>query len=38
MIEFAQEEWQKVYKLPKFNDNFDIRRQLEHYEYEISHT
>ena len=35
---FAPEEWQKVNKHPKFDDNFNNRHQLEHFEYEINRT
>ena len=36
--EFAQAEKQKVNKHSKFNANFDIRLQLEHYKYEVNST
>ena len=29
---------QKVNKHPKFDNNFDIRRQSEHFEYEMNRT
>ena len=29
---------QKVNKHPKFDDNFDIRRKLERFEYEMNQT
>ena len=35
---FARAEWQKVNKHPKFDANFDIRRQLEQFEYDMNHT
>ena len=35
---FAQAEYQKVNKHPKFDANLDIRRQLEHFEYDMNHT
>ena len=38
LIQFAQAEKQKVNKHPKFDDNFDIQRQLEHIEYEMNWT
>ena len=38
LIEFAQAEQQKVNKHPNFEDNFDIRYQLEHFEYEMNWT
>ena len=38
LIEFAQAEQQNVNKHPKFDNNFDIRRQLEHFEYEMIHA
>ena len=37
LIEFAQAELE-LNKHPKFNNNFDIRRQLEHLEYEMNRT
>ena len=36
LIEFAPSKQQNVNKHPKFNDNFDILRQLEHFEYEMN--
>ena len=33
MIELAPSKQQNVNKNPKFKDNFDIWRQLEHFEY-----
>ena len=33
---FAPTELEKVNKHPKFNANFDIRRQLEHFEYDMN--
>ena len=38
LIEFGQSKLQKVNKHPKFDYNFDIRRQLEHFEYEMNRT
>ena len=38
LIEFTQEEEHKVNKHPKFNENFDIRRQLEHFKNEMIHA
>ena len=38
LILFAQAELQKVNKHPKFNNIFDIRCQLEHFEYEMNRT
>ena len=38
MIEFAPSKYQKVNKHPKFDDNFDIQRQLEHFKYEMNRT
>ena len=38
LIEFDQAEYQKVNKHPKFDTNFDIRCQLENFEYEIIRT
>ena len=38
LIEFAPSRYQKVNKHPKFDNNFDIRRQLEHFEYDINRT
>ena len=38
MINLAPSNWQKVNKHPKFKDNFNIRRQLEHFEYDMNHT
>ena len=35
---FAQAEYQKVNKHPKFSANFDIRRLLEHLEYDMNRT
>ena len=35
---FAPTEYQKVNKHSKFNTNFDIRRQLEHFEYDMNPT
>ena len=35
---FAQAEQQKVNKNPKFDDNFDIQRKKEHFEYEMNWT
>ena len=35
---FAQAELQKVNKHPMFHNNFDIRRQLEHFVYEMNWT
>ena len=35
---FAHAEYQKVNKHPKFATNFDIRRQLEHFEYDMNRT
>ena len=35
---FAQAEEQKVNKYPKFDSNFDIRRQLEHSFYDMNRT
>ena len=33
---FAQDESQKVNKHPKFDANFDIWRQFEHFEYDMN--
>ena len=38
LIEFAPSKWQKVNKHLKFNNNFDIHCQLEHFEYEMNQT
>ena len=38
LIKFAQAEQQKVNKHPKFDNNFDIRSQLEHFKYEMNWT
>ena len=38
LIEFAPSKQQNVNKHPKFNDNFNIRRQLEHSEYDMNPT
>ena len=38
LIWFAQAEYKKVNKHPKFYDNFDILRLLEHFEYEMNRT
>ena len=38
LIWFAQAEFQKVNKHPKFNYNFDIWRESEHFEYETNWT
>ena len=35
---FSQAEQQKVNKHPKFYDDFNIPRQLEHFEYEMNRT
>ena len=35
---FAKAEYQKVNKHPKFNANFDIQHQLEHFEYDMNRT
>ena len=35
---FGQAKYQKVNKHPNFDANFDIRRQLEHYEYDMNRT
>ena len=35
---FAKAEHQKVNKHPKFDANFDIQRQLEHFEYDMNRT
>ena len=35
---YAQAEYQKVNKHPKFYDNFNILRLLEHFEYEMNWT
>ena len=35
---FAKAEYQKVNKHPKFEANFDIECQLEHFEYEMNRT
>ena len=37
LIELAQAELE-VNKHPKFDNNFDFRRQLEHFEYEMIHA
>ena len=37
LIEFAQAELE-VNKHPKFDNNFDIRRQLEHFLYDMNRT
>ena len=37
-IEFAPSKLQKVNKHQEFDDNFDIRRKLEHFEYEMNWT
>ena len=37
-IEFAPSKYQKVNKHSKFDDNFGIQRQLEHFEYEMNRT
>ena len=34
----AQAEYQKVNKHPKFDADFDIRRQLQHFEYDMNRT
>ena len=36
--EFTKAEYQRVNKHLKFDANFDIWRQLEHFEYDMSHT
>ena len=36
LIELAPSKWQKVNKHPKLDNNFDIRRQLEHFEYDMN--
>ena len=38
LIEFAQSIKQQVNKDPKFDDNFYVWRQLEHFEYEMIHA
>ena len=38
LSKFAQAELQKVNNYSKIYDNFDIQRQVEHFEYEIIHT
>ena len=38
LIVFAPFRLQKVNKHPKINNNFDIRRQLKHYEYDMNCT
>ena len=38
LILFAQAEQQKVNKHPKFDNNFDILCQFEHFEYEMNWT
>ena len=38
LIEFALSKYQKVNKHPKVIDNFDIRCQLEHLNYDMNHT
>ena len=38
MIELAPSKYQKVIEYPKFDDNLDIRRQLEHFEYDMNCT
>ena len=38
LIEFAPSKQQKVNKHPKFDYNFSIQRQLEHFEYEMNLT
>ena len=36
LIQFVQAEYQKINKHPKFDDNFNIWHQLEHFEYEMN--
>jgi len=38
MIEFAPSKKQKVNKNQKFNDNSDIQRQLEHFDYDMNRS
>jgi hypothetical protein len=38
MIELVPSKLQKVNKHPKFDDNFNIQRQLEHFEYDMNRT
>jgi hypothetical protein len=38
LIEFAPFKQQKVNKHPKFDNNFNIRRQLEYIEYDMNRT
>ena len=38
MIEFAPFKYQKVNKHPKFDNDFDIHRQLEHFKYDMNRT
>ena len=39
LIEYAQAEQQKVNKHPTtFDANFNIERQLDHFEYEMIHV
>ena len=35
---FAPAEYQKVNKHPKFDANFDIHRQIERFEYDITRS
>ena len=35
LIEFALSKYQQANEHPKFNDNFNIWCQLEHFEYEM---
>ena len=38
LIKFAQAEFQKIDNYSKFDVNFDIQRQLEHFKYEMIHA
>ena len=38
LIEFVLSKQQQVNKHPKFDENFNIQRQLEHFEYEMIHA
>ena len=38
LVKFAQAEKQKVNKHPMFDNKYDIRSQLEHFEYDIKET
>ena len=38
LIEFEPSKEQEVNKHPKFDNNFDIRRQLQHFKYDMDRT